>query len=160
MRLGSGDGQDRWGRVDLGFGSVEVSGPETPWDLWLLPCLKDPHSCLSVPWICDMLSCSNLRLPFSPSVFLSVCILISITLSLFFRSPSTLLHPLGYISISFSLSLTFLVLALPPHPPPSLSLKYIHMQIYLCLSVSGFPPSLCPSLSLCFPHLSLSVGHS
>lgn len=70
MRLGSGDGQDRWGRVDLGFGSVQVSGPEVPWDLWLLPCLKDPHSCLSVPWICDMLSRSSLRLPFSPSVFL------------------------------------------------------------------------------------------
>ena len=93
--------------------------------------------------------------PLVPLCF-SVCILISITLSLFFRSPSILLHLLGYISISFSPSLTFLLLALPPRPPPSLSLKYIHMQIYLWLSVPGslhlfvhlclsaFPICLCP----------------
>ena len=59
-------------------------------------------------------------------------------------------------SPSLSPSLTFLLLALPPHPPPSLSLKYIHMQIYLWLSVPGslhlfvhlclsaFPICLCP----------------
>lgn len=71
MSLGSGDRQDRWGRVDLGFGSVEVWSLRRlgTSDCFLASRARIP-ACLSVPWICDMLSRANLRLPLGPSVSL------------------------------------------------------------------------------------------
>lgn len=119
--------------MDLGFGSVEVSSLRCPGtsDCFLASRARIP-ACLSVPWICDMLSRANLRLPLGPSVslfaslFPSHCLFFSLC---FAPSPSD-------TSPSLSPSpCPFLFLFFPPHP--SLSLKYIHIQIYLWLSVSG-----------------------
>ena len=153
MSLGSGDGQDRWGRVDLGFGSVEVSGLRCPGtsDCFLVSRTPIP-ACLSVPWICNMLSRANLRLPLGHSVSLFASVFPSHCL-FFFRSPSILLHP-PLIHLHLFLPLPALSCSCSSSPPPrplSVSLKYIHIQIYLWLSVSGslhLFVHLCPILFL------------
>ena len=105
VSLGSGDGQDRWGRVDLGFGSVEVSGLRCPGtsDCFLVSRTPIP-ACLSVPWICNMLSRANLRLPLGHSVslfaslFPSHCLFFSLCFAPSPSDTSTSLSPSPLLS--------------------------------------------------------------